>query len=43
VIAADDYILGNGALHERFRLTTEILGALVSCAPRSLTIAQLQT
>ncbi len=43
MIAADDYILGNGALHERFRLTTEILGALVSCAPRSLTIAQLQT
>jgi DNA-binding IscR family transcriptional regulator len=43
VITADDYILGNGALHERFRLTTEILSALVSCAPRSLTIAQLQT
>lgn len=43
MIAADDYILGNGALHERFRLTTEILGALVSCAPRSLTIAQLQS
>jgi DNA-binding IscR family transcriptional regulator len=43
VITADDYILGNGALHERFRLTTEILGALVSCAPRSLTMAQLQS
>ncbi len=43
MITADDYILGNGALHERFRLTTEILGALVSCAPRSLTMAQLQS
>jgi DNA-binding IscR family transcriptional regulator len=43
VITVDDYILGNGALHERFRLTTEILGALVSCAPRSLSMAQLES
>ncbi len=43
MITADDYILGNGALHDRFRVTTEILGALVSCAPRSLSIAQLQS
>lgn len=43
MITVDDYILGNGALHERFRLTTEILGALVSCAPRSLSMAQLES
>jgi DNA-binding IscR family transcriptional regulator len=42
VITADDYILGNGALHDRFRVTTEILGALVSSSPHSLSMAQLQ-
>lgn len=39
---ADDYILGNGALHQRFRLATEIVGALASHAPRSLTQAELE-
>lgn len=39
---ADDYILGNGALHQRFRLATEIVGALASHAPRSLTLAELE-
>jgi len=37
----DNCILGNGALHDRFRLATEILGALVSHAPRPLSMAQL--
>jgi hypothetical protein len=43
MITVDDYILGNGALHDRFRLTTEILGALVSSAPRPVSIAQLES
>lgn len=43
MITSDDYILGNGQLHERFRVTTEILGALVSSSPRPVTIAQLQS
>lgn len=38
----DDYILGNGVLHQRLRLATEILSALASCAPQPLTIAQLE-
>lgn len=37
----DQYILGNSVLHERFRLATEILGALAGHAPQPLTIAQL--
>jgi len=43
VITVDDYILGNGVLHDRFRVTTEILSALVSSAPRSVSMAQLQS
>jgi DNA-binding IscR family transcriptional regulator len=43
MITVDDYILGNGALHDRFRITTEILGALVSSAPRPVSIAQLES
>lgn len=43
MVTVDDYILGNGALHERFRVTTEILGALVSNAPRPVSIAQLES
>jgi DNA-binding IscR family transcriptional regulator len=43
VIAINDYILGNSKLHDRFRISTEILGALVSSAPRSLSMAQLQS
>lgn len=38
---ADDYILGNGILHQRFRLATEIVGALAS-RPGALTLAQLE-
>ena len=38
----EDYILGNGALHDRFFATTEILAKLVSSAPRSVSIAQLE-
>ncbi|HYD81367.1 MAG TPA: Rrf2 family transcriptional regulator [Paucimonas sp.] len=40
--AVDDYIFGNGAFHERFRLTTQVLAVLVASAPRPLGIAQLQ-
>lgn len=38
----EDYILGNGAMHERFFATTEILAKLVSSAPRAVGIAQLE-
>lgn len=38
----DDFIFGNGALHERFRFTTQVLAVLVACAPRSVSIAQIQ-
>ncbi|WP_151631744.1 hypothetical protein [Noviherbaspirillum aerium] len=38
----EDYILGNGALHDRFFATTEILAKLVSSAPRSVSITQLE-
>ncbi len=40
---ADDCILGNGALHDRFLLATEILTALVSSAPCPLSFAQLES
>jgi len=38
----ENYIFGNSALHDRFRLTTQILVALVSNASYSISIAQLQ-
>ena len=38
----DDFIFGNGALHERFRFTTQVLAVLVVGAPRSISIAQIQ-
>jgi DNA-binding IscR family transcriptional regulator len=38
----EDYILGNGALHDRFLAITEILAKLVSSAPRAVSIAQLE-
>jgi DNA-binding IscR family transcriptional regulator len=38
----DDFIFGNGALHERFRFTTQVLTVLVASAPRSVSIAQMQ-
>lgn len=37
----DDCILGNGALHDRFCASTEILAKVVSNAPRPVTLAQL--
>jgi DNA-binding IscR family transcriptional regulator len=40
--AVDDYIFGNGVLHERFRLTTQVLAVMVASAPRSLGVSQLQ-
>lgn len=40
--AVDDYIFGNGALHERFRLTAQVLALLVASAPRSIGVSQLQ-
>jgi DNA-binding IscR family transcriptional regulator len=38
----EEFILGNGALHDRFFATTEILARLVSSAPRSVSMAQLE-
>jgi DNA-binding IscR family transcriptional regulator len=38
----DDFIFGNGALHERFCFTTQVLAVLVTSAPRSISIAQIQ-
>lgn len=37
----DDYILGNDLLHERFRVTTEVMGRIVSSTPESVTVHQL--
>lgn len=38
----NNYILGNAAVHERFRTMTDILGKLVSSAPQPVSIAQLE-
>lgn len=38
----NNYILGNAAVHERFRTMTDILGKLVCCAPHSVSITQLE-
>jgi len=38
----DHYILCDGALHDRFLTATEILGCLVSRAPRPVSIAELE-
>ncbi len=40
--AVEDYILGNGALHDRFFAITDILAKLVSSAPRAVTLSQLE-
>lgn len=40
---ADDYIFGNGVLHDRFRITTQILAVMVSSAPRAVSLSQLQS
>jgi DNA-binding IscR family transcriptional regulator len=42
MVTVEDCILGNGALHDRFFATTEILAKLVSSAPRSVSIATLE-
>ena len=39
---AVDPIFGNGAFHERFRVTTQVLAMLVASAPRAVGIGQLQ-
>jgi DNA-binding IscR family transcriptional regulator len=43
MMTIDEYILGDAVLHERFRITTEILGVLVSNAPHPVGIAQLES
>jgi DNA-binding IscR family transcriptional regulator len=42
MVPADNFILGNGALHDRFRLATEILAAAASRAPNALTQAEFE-
>ncbi|HYD81944.1 MAG TPA: Rrf2 family transcriptional regulator [Paucimonas sp.] len=42
MVPADNFILGNGALHDRFRLATEILAAAASAAPRALALADFE-
>lgn len=39
----ESYIFGNGALHDRFFATTEILAKLVSSAPRAVGMEQLES
>jgi DNA-binding IscR family transcriptional regulator len=38
----DDYILGSDVLHNRFSVTTQIVGKALSSAPNSVTISQLK-
>lgn len=38
----DHHILGNGALHQRFCTSVAILAKLVSCAPRAITLQQME-
>ncbi|KRB94211.1 hypothetical protein [Noviherbaspirillum sp. Root189] len=40
--AIDSFLLGDSALYARLCMTTEVLGQFVSCAPRSLTLDQLE-
>lgn len=42
MLFSDSFILGNGALHQRFCITTEILGALMT-GSRPVTLADLET
>ncbi|HYD97481.1 MAG TPA: Rrf2 family transcriptional regulator [Noviherbaspirillum sp.] len=42
MVTVEDCILGNGALHDRFFATTEILAKLVSRAPRAVSVEQLE-
>jgi DNA-binding IscR family transcriptional regulator len=38
----DNYILGNEVLHDRFSVTTQIVGLAVCSAPKSVTIQELK-
>ncbi|MDY7576564.1 hypothetical protein [Actimicrobium sp. CCI2.3] len=40
--AGNDFILGNGDLHKRCCVITELLGKFVSVAPLTLTLAQIK-
>jgi DNA-binding IscR family transcriptional regulator len=42
MLLGNDFLLGNGALHDRFCLTTEILGALMAHGARPLSNAELE-
>lgn len=42
MVPADNFILGNGILHDRFRLATEILAAAASHAPQPMTQADFE-
>ncbi|HJV87181.1 MAG TPA: hypothetical protein VJ698_17075 [Noviherbaspirillum sp.] len=42
MVTVEDCILGNGALHDRFFATTEILARLVSSSPRTVSMEQLE-
>jgi DNA-binding IscR family transcriptional regulator len=42
MVTVEDCILGNSALHDRFFATTEILARLVSSAPRTVSMTQLE-
>lgn len=42
MVPADNFILGNGVLHDRFRLATEILAAAASHAPHAMTQADFE-
>lgn len=39
----EDFILGNSALHDRFRAIAKILGIMVTISPRSASLEQLET
>lgn len=41
-VNVNNYILGNASVHERFRTMTDILGKLVSSAPKAVSITQLE-
>lgn len=40
--AIDQAILGSGVLYDRLCLITEVLGRFVSCAPRTIDLAELE-
>ncbi|MFC7518747.1 Rrf2 family transcriptional regulator [Herbaspirillum sp. GCM10030257] len=42
MVTVEDCILGNSELHDRFFAVTEVLARLVSSAPRSVSIAQIE-